>query len=237
VIPGPARGSNQPAAAAGEQSVSVSPIVPLGSSVPNFSGYATLPLHGAAPAVAAPAVAPPAFVAPAVAAPAVAAPAVAPPAFVVPAVAAPAVAAPVANTPSVGAGSPVNGSGSNGNGAATAESTGNFQRLARAFHDGAEVQPAPAAIPTLPVAVYEPVPAQPAFSDDPPLAADSAAPAPLDLLLRDAARIAARASIEASQEEGVYIVRLLKSEEGAPEGAHEALVVLVDPNSDLFDSN
>jgi hypothetical protein len=85
--------------------------------------------------------------------------------------------------------------------------------------------------------VYEPVPAQPSFSDDVGYPAGNGAPAvaPLDTLLRDAARTAARASIEASQEEGVYIVRLLKSEEGAPEGAHEALVVLVDPNSDLFD--
>jgi hypothetical protein len=75
------------------------------------------------------------------------------------------------------------------------------------------------------------VPVQAAFSDvsvPPPVPA-------LDLLLRDAARTAARASIEASQEEGVYIVRLLRSDEPATYGAHEALVVLVDPNSDLFD--
>jgi hypothetical protein len=48
------------------------------------------------------------------------------------------------------------------------------------------------------------------------------------------ARQAARASIEQSQEEGVYILRLLKNGEAAAFGTFEALVVLVDPGAELF---
>jgi hypothetical protein len=53
-------------------------------------------------------------------------------------------------------------------------------------------------------------------------------------LLRESRRRAVRASIEASQDPGVYIVRLLKNGEYAGSGAHEAMVVLVDPRADLF---
>jgi hypothetical protein len=53
-------------------------------------------------------------------------------------------------------------------------------------------------------------------------------------LLRESRRRAVRASIEASQDPGVYIVRLLKNGEYAGNGAHEAMVVLVDPRADLF---
>lgn len=53
-------------------------------------------------------------------------------------------------------------------------------------------------------------------------------------LLRQARRRAVRASIEASEDPGVYIVRLLKNGEYAGAGAHEAMVVLVDPRAELF---
>lgn len=49
-----------------------------------------------------------------------------------------------------------------------------------------------------------------------------------------ARRQAFRACIELSQEEGTYLLRMLPSGEAAPFGTYEAMVVLMDPDSDFF---
>jgi hypothetical protein len=49
-------------------------------------------------------------------------------------------------------------------------------------------------------------------------------------------RQAFRACIELSQEAGTYLLRMLPSGEAAPFGTYEAMVVLVDPNSDFFNA-
>jgi hypothetical protein len=87
--------------------------------------------------------------------------------------------------------------------------------------------------------VYEPVPPEPAFVEEPvpvlEASVDSASTeqAP-STVQQSSSRQAARASVEQSQEEGVYILRLLKDGEVAAYGTYEAMVVLVDPDADLF---
>jgi len=86
--------------------------------------------------------------------------------------------------------------------------------------------------------VYEPVQPEAAFVEEPVpvMEATVAAPEPAvpSVVSSASARQAVRASIEQSQEEGVYILRLLKNGEAAVFGTSEALVVLVDPEDGLF---
>jgi hypothetical protein len=89
----------------------------------------------------------------------------------------------------------------------------------------------------IPTQVYEPVHPEAAFVDervpmlDPVIdAAEERPSAPP----KDSSRQAARASIEQSQDPGVYILRLLKNGEAAPFGTFEAMVVLTEPNAELF---
>jgi hypothetical protein len=86
--------------------------------------------------------------------------------------------------------------------------------------------------------VYEPVQPEAAFVDEavPVMEATIAASeqAAQSVAPQGSARQAARASIEQSQEEGVYILRLLKNGEAAAFGTFEALVVLVDSDAELF---
>jgi hypothetical protein len=86
--------------------------------------------------------------------------------------------------------------------------------------------------------VYEPVQPEAAFVDEPaPVTDATIAPAEAsapNAATQASARSAVRASIEQSQEEGVYILRLLKNDEVAPFGTSEALVVLVHPADELF---
>ena len=51
---------------------------------------------------------------------------------------------------------------------------------------------------------------------------------------RPAQRQAFRAYIELSQESGTYLLRMLPSGETPPYGTYEAMVVLVEPESDFF---
>jgi hypothetical protein len=89
----------------------------------------------------------------------------------------------------------------------------------------------------IPTQVYEPVHPEAAFVDervpmlDPVIdAAEERPSAPP----KNSSRQAARASIEQSQDPGVYILRLLKNGEAAPFGTFEAMVVLTEPNAELF---
>jgi hypothetical protein len=86
--------------------------------------------------------------------------------------------------------------------------------------------------------VYEPVQAEAAFVEEPVPVMEATVAAPEPALPSvpppASARQAMRASLEQSQEEGVYILRLLKNGDAAAFGTSEALVVLVDPEDTLF---
>ncbi|HWA77389.1 MAG TPA: hypothetical protein VG937_33870 [Polyangiaceae bacterium] len=111
--------------------------------------------------------------------------------------------------------------------AATSQPTASFRDAPR----GAGPQ---ALIPTQ---VYEPVQPEAAFAEervpmlDPVIDSTEERPSAPP---KDSSRQAARASIEQSQEAGVYILRLLKNGEAAPFGTFEAMVVLTEPNAELF---
>lgn len=89
----------------------------------------------------------------------------------------------------------------------------------------------------IPTQIYEPVQAEAAFVDERVPVLDAVVDAPAERPSsppQASSRQAVRATIEQSQEEGVYILRLLKNGESAASGTFEALVVLVDPNAELF---